>query len=268
MLFNAHFNYLYFVSISLILDPEMRKIKFYLIATAVFLTACASTPAPELTDNQVYANAHTQLTKRNYAEAAIGFEQVDKLHPASPLVADALVLAAYSYYMDSDYAGAIANADRFLRFHPGHKLAAYVIYLKGMSYMQQASDVQRDASMTQSALAAFGLLIERFPNSEYAGNAKNKVAILRNYLAGKMMFLARQDQLQQNWPSAITRLNGLIVSLPDSVMIPEALYRLAASYAALGMKEQVNVQIKLLQHNYPDSEWLDAATGLDLAKQN
>ncbi|MDR0449378.1 MAG: outer membrane protein assembly factor BamD [Rickettsiales bacterium] len=238
----------------------MKRLLIFIAVLSV--AACGGDKLDERTDTQIYAEAHAKLEKRDYAAAASGFEDVDKLHPASPWVADALVLAAYSYYMDDDYAGAIADIDRFLRFQPGHPYAAYMIYLKGLSYMAQASDAQRDASMTQEALAAFNYLIERFPKSEYAENARNKVVILRNYLAGKLMFVARQDQREKNWTSSITRLNALTIAFYDTAMMPEALYRLAVAYSALGMRQQVAVHQELLRVNYPDSEWLAASMKL------
>ncbi|MDR2685746.1 MAG: outer membrane protein assembly factor BamD [Rickettsiales bacterium] len=239
--------------------------KQIIIVMALFaLTACSGTDAPELSDTEIYTEAHEKLANKDFSTAAARFEDVDKLHPASPWIADSLVLAAYSYYMDGDFASAILSADRFLRFHPGNPNAAYMMYLRGMAFMEQASDVQRDASMTQDAIAAFGALIERFPKSEYAENAKNKVSILRNYLAGKLMFLARQEMRRQNWTAAITRLNGLILSLQDTKMVPEALYRLAVCYAALGMGDQVRAQQEVLRTNFPDSEWLDLTLGLSV----
>ncbi|MDR0319702.1 MAG: outer membrane protein assembly factor BamD [Rickettsiales bacterium] len=236
--------------------------RFLILAALLSVAACGGDKLDESTDAEIFVEARAKLEKKSYAAAGERFEDVDKLYPASPLVSDALVLAAYSYYMDGDYAGAIADIDRFLRFQPGHPYAAYMLYLKGMSFMAQASDAQRDASMTQEALAAFNFLIERFPNSEYAENAKNKVVILRNYMAGKLMFVARQDQREKNWPSSITRLNALTLAFYDTAMMPEALYRLAVAYSALGMRRQVAVHQELLRVNYPDSEWLAEAMKL------
>ena len=237
--------------------------KRLLILLALFAAAgCGGAKIDESTDVEIYTEAHEKMTRKRWAAAGTRFEDLDKYHPASPLVADSLVLAAYSYYMDGNFASALANIDRFLRFFPGHRHADYMIYLRGMSFMAQASDVQRDASMTRDALAAFNLLIERFPDSEYAENAKNKVMILRGYLAGKLMFLARQDQREQNWTSSITRLNVLVLTFQDTAMVPEALYRLAAAYAALGMESQVRVQQELLRVNFPDSDWIEKAQKL------
>jgi outer membrane protein assembly factor BamD len=238
--------------------------KILILITAITLSACAgSDNTPDPTDEQIYTAAHELMVKGNYEDAAIKFEELDKMYPSSKWVADALISASYSYYMNGNYADAIMDIDRFMRFHPGHKNADYMLYLRGMSFMAQASDVRREASMTSEAIAAFNTLRERFPKSEYAKNAENKINILRNYLAGKIMYVARQDMREENWTSAITRLNGLTIAFQDSVMVPEALYRLAVCYTALNVPSQVATYQNLLKTNYPDTDWYQQAMKLN-----
>ena len=210
---------------------------------------------PERPLEEIYQDAYKEFDKKNYEEAAELFQTAESQHPSSPWAADALVMMAYSRYMDKDYAGAILAVDRYMRFHPGHKDVPYMMYLRGMCYYHQVSDVRRDPGMSAYALQQFEQLVERFPNSEYAKNAKNKIVILKNYIAGKIMYAARNDMAAQNWPSAITRFQSVITDAQETVMTAEALYRLTECYTAIGLPEQASGYAEMLRKNFPDNEW-------------
>ncbi|MBR4859750.1 MAG: outer membrane protein assembly factor BamD, partial [Alphaproteobacteria bacterium] len=173
----------------------------------------------------------------------------------SPWAADALVMSAYSYYMDDDFASAILAIDRYMRFHPGHRDVAYMMYLRGMCYYRQVSDVRREPGMSAYALAEFQNLVNRFPKSQYAENAENKINILKNYIAGKVMYSARNDMKCENWPSAISRFQSVVSTAQETVMTPEAMYRLTECYTAIGLPEQANGYSEMLKLNFPDNEW-------------
>jgi outer membrane protein assembly factor BamD len=233
----------------------MKKICL-LSAFSFLLGACAATaPAPEQTLAQIYADAYGMLDKEKYNAAAAEFLRAESQFPSSPWAADSLVMAAYSQYMDDDFAGALLAADRFMRFHPGHRDVPYILYLRGMCYYRQVSDVRREPGMSVYALQQFQQLDERFPNSEYAENARNKIVILKNYIAGKAMYMARDDMRAENWPSAINRLQSVVSGAQETAMTPEALYRLTEAYAAIGLPEQAAGYGEMLKLNYPDNEW-------------
>ena len=124
-----------------------------------------------------------------------------------------------------------------------------------MCYYRQVSDVRREPGMSVYALQQFQQLVERFPKSEYAKNAKNKIVILKNYIAGKIMYSARNDMAVQNWPSAITRFQSIITDAQESVMTAEALFRLTECYTAIGLPEQASGYAEMLRTNFPDNEW-------------
>ena len=166
-------------------------------------------------------NYHVTTKDKNYETAATQFLQAESQFPSSPWAADALIMAAYSQYMDKDFAGAIMTTDRFMRFHPGHKDVAYVLYLRGMCYYRQVSDVRREPGMSAYAMQQFQQLVDRFPKSPYAENAKNKINILKNYIAGKVMYSARADMAKENWPSAISRLQSVVTGAQETVMTQE-----------------------------------------------
>lgn len=234
----------------------MKKLIMLLFAVMT-VSGCASNNKivadQPLTD--IYDEAYTAFNKKNYDKAAEMFIMAETQYPTSPYAADALIMAAYSHYMDDDFAGALLVSDRFMRFHPGHADVPYVLYLRGMCYYRQVSDVRREPGMSVYALNQFQQLVERFPNSEYAKNAKNKIVILKNYIAGKIMYAARNDMVAQNWPSAITRFQSVITDAQETVMTPEALFRLTECYTAIGLPEQAAGYADMLRKNFPDNEW-------------
>jgi len=236
----------------------MKKIVL-LIALCGTLAACGGGEEikPERPLQDIYDEAYAEFNKKNYEEAADLFQMAESQYPSSPWAADALVMVAYSRYMDKDFAGSILAIDRYMRFHPGHKDVPYMMYLRGMCYYRQVSDVRRDPGMSAYALQQFQQLVERFPTSEYAKNAENKILILKNYIAGKVMYAARNDMQHKNWTAAITRLQSIVAAAQETVMTPEAMFRLTECYTAIGLPEQANGYADMLRKNFPDNEWTE-----------
>ena len=144
---------------------------FMLIGMATALAACAGTDNDIIVErplSEIYESAYAEFNDEEYEAAATEFLQAETQYPASQWAADALVMAAYSQYMDDDFAGAIMTIDRFMRFHPGHRDVPYMLYLRGMCYYRQVSDVRREPGMSAYALQQFQQLVTRFPKSEYA----------------------------------------------------------------------------------------------------
>jgi outer membrane protein assembly factor BamD len=236
----------------------MKKI-FMLALCGAILGGCAGTSDEDIAIqkplNEIYKTAYDEFNAENYDIAADEFQKAESQYPASPWAADALVMSAYSHYMDDNFSEAILSIDRYMRFHPGHCDVAYMMYLRGMCYYRQVSDVRREPGMSAYALAEFQNLVKRFPRSPYAKNAENKINILKNYLAGKIMYLARNDMARENWPSAISRLQSVVTGAQETVMTPEALYRLTECYTAIGLPEQAYGYGDMLKKNFPDNEW-------------
>lgn len=235
----------------------MKKLVLLSILT-VALAGCAGTDNTVVADlplTDIYTKAYDEFNDKNYEEAAAEFLKAETQYPSSPWAADALVMAAYSQYLDDDFAGALLATDRFMRFHPGHADVPYVMYLRGMCYYRQVSDVRREPGMSAYALQQFQTLAKRFPNSPYAKNAQNKILILKNYIAGKVMYSARNDMKKENWASAINRLQSVVTDAQQTVMTAEALYRLTECYTAIGLPQQANGFAEMLKLNFPDNEW-------------
>ena len=233
----------------------MKKIILILSVFGLLVGCGGDEIVPERPLEDIYQDAYREFNEENYEEAADLFQMAESQYPSNPWAADALVMMAYSRYLDHDYAGSILVIDRYMRFHPGHRDVPYMMYLRGMNYYNQVSDVRRDPEMSAYALQSFQQLTERFPKSEYAENAKNKIMILKNYIAGKVMYAARSDMQNQNWTSAITRLQSIVSTAQETVMTPEARFRLTECYEAIGFPEQSAGFADMLRKNFPDNEW-------------
>ena len=229
----------------------MKKL-FLPLLLGIAVAGCSGDADKIITNKSItelYDDAYGEFEKENYDDAAEKFQMVETQYPASEWSADALIMAAYSQYLDDDFPGAILTADRFMRFHPGHRDVPYVLYLRGMCYYRQVSDVRREPGMSVYALQQFQQLVDRFPRSPYAENSKNKINILKNYIAGKVMYSARNDMRKENWASAITKFQSVITDAPETVMPEEAMYRLTEAYTAIGLTEQADGFVVAVGHS-------------------
>ena len=205
----------------------MKK-QLALIGILAILAGCAGSDNEIVAEQslpEIYEMAYAEFNDEDYEAAAMEFLRAETQHPASPWAADALIMAAYSHYMDGDFAGALLATDRFMRFHPGHRDVPYVMYLRGMCYYRQVSDVRREPGMSAYALTQFQTLVQRFPTSEYAKNAENKINILKNYIAGKVMYSARNDMRVENWPNRRTRRPGHRHDARGTIQIDRGIHR-------------------------------------------
>jgi outer membrane protein assembly factor BamD len=195
------------------------------------------------------------MDRGNYEGAAKLFDEVERQHPYSVWARRAQLMSAFSYYLAQKYTDAISSANRFVTIHPGNADAPYAHYLIAMSYYQQVADVQRDQAITQQASQAFGELIRRYPESRYAADARLKLDLINDHLAGKEMEVGRFYQRSGNWLAASLRFREVVEKYQTTSHAPEALERLVESYLALGVPEEARKTAAVLGKNYPDSYW-------------
>ncbi len=205
--------------------------------------------------NTLYSLAKKSADRGNYADAAKLFDEVERQHPYSVWARRAQTMSAFSYYMAQQYTDAISSAQRFLTIHPGNADAPYANYLIAMSYYQQIADVTRDQKITQQASDAFGELIRRYPTSRYATDARLKLDLINDHLAGKEMEVGRFYQRSGNWLAASLRFRIVVDKYQTTSHTPEALERLVESYLALGVPEEARKAGAVLGRNYPGTIW-------------
>ena len=214
----------------------------------------------------LYASARDRVDKRQYPTAAVLFDEVERQHPYSQWARRAQLMSAFSYYMARDYNKSIESAQRFLSIHPGNKDAPYAYYLIALDYYEQISDVTRDQKITQQALDAMNELIRRYPNTRYAADARLKVDLVRDHLAGKEMEIGRFYQRRAQWLASVMRFRKVVDEYQSTTHTPEALERLTESYLALGIPEEARKTAAVLGANYPGSVWYQRA--YDLVQKN
>jgi outer membrane protein assembly factor BamD len=231
-----------------------------LVALPLALGGCASednkeTPYVERPVGDIYNEAMDDMEAGRYSAAAKAFDEVERQHPYSKWATKAQIMAGYAHYMNEKYDDAIVALDRFIELHPGDADAPYAWYLKGLSYYEQISDVERDQRMTEGALDAFQNLVRRFPESAYARDARLKIDLCHDHLAGKDMEVGRYYLRHGNQLAAIGRFRRVIKQWGTTTHVPEALHRLVEGYLALGLVDEARYTAAVLRHNYPDSEW-------------
>ncbi|MFP6777311.1 MAG: outer membrane protein assembly factor BamD [Alphaproteobacteria bacterium] len=227
------------------------------LAALVILAACAGDDAEyqERTVEQLYNSAMDELLDRSYVEAAKGFDEVERQHPYSVWATRAQIMSAYAYYKNNDYDESIISASRFIQLHPGHRDVAYAYYLNAVSYYEQISDVGRDQGLTERALASLEELVRRFPNTPYARDARLKIDLTRDHLAGKEMNIGRYYLDHANYIASLNRFRRVIESYQTTSHVAEALHRLTEAYLALGVSQEAQTAAAVLGHNFPGSEW-------------
>jgi outer membrane protein assembly factor BamD len=188
-------------------------------------------------------------------KAAAKFEEVDRQHPYSDWARKSLIMSAFAYYSMGSYDECVAAAKRYLTLHPGSPDAAYAQYLIAAAYFDQIPDVTRDQSDTEKALAAFQEVINKFPNSEYAQTAKQKIQVARDQLAGKELQVGRYYLNRRDYTGAINRFKIVVTKYQTTREVEEALERLTEAYMALGIVSEAQTAAAVLGHNFPDSPW-------------
>ena len=223
---------------------------------SVIISGCSSTPKQEPTNAEdLYKQAEEYLQKTSYSKAAETFEKVELEHPYSSLAAKSRLMAAYAYYKDKKYDDAVIALDRFIKFHPGNKDIAYAYYLKAMCYYEQIVDVSQDQSNTEKAMQAFREVILRFPNSKYAKDARLKLELTIDHMAGQEMSIGRWYLGQENYLSALNRFSTVVNQYQTTSQIEEALYRQIEIYTILGLNTEAQKAYQVLEYNYPKSKW-------------
>src|SRR5436853_3908611 len=209
-------------------------------AAAIPLTGCAHGKGAKDTAyvardvSSLYTAAKRSMDQGDYEQAAKLFDEVERQHPYSVWARRAQLMSAFNYYLAKKYTDAVNSAQRFVTIHPGNAEAPYAQYLIGMSYYQQIDDVTRDQTITQQASDAFGELIRRYPDSRYAADARLKLDLINDHLAGKEMEVGRFYERSGNWLAASLRFRQVVDQYQTTSHTPEALERLVEPYLALG----------------------------------
>ena len=250
-----------------------RAARFLTVAAfAAVLAGCSLFGPPKAKEEPIipaaslYQKALDDMDRQYFATAIKSLEQLDRQHPRDPMVEKSKLMQVYANYRGGKLAEAILAADRYMALYPNGKDAAYVLYLKGNAYFAQIKDITRDQQLSADAIETYSLVISSYPKSEYAEDAKEKLLVAYDQLAGKEMSVGRYYLGQGQYTAAINRFRVVVETWQTSTHIEEALYRLTEAYLLLGLTNEASTAAAVLGHNYPASTWYRQAFAL-LGKQ-
>ena len=239
----------------------MRKgvsLRFLVVVGALALAACGNKDKDTYVERPVevlYNTAMDDMVAENYTKASKAFEETERQHPYSIWATKAQLMSAYALYEAGNYDESILALDRFISLHPGHPDVAYAYYMKALDYYVQITDVGRDQRITEDALKTLQEVVRRFPESRYARDARLKIDLTRDHLAGKEMEIGRYYENQKEYLAAINRFRIVVDNYQTTTHVPEALHRLIECYLALGLNDEATRTASVLGYNYPGSEW-------------
>lgn len=245
-------------------------------AVVLVLSACSGGgglfSAPKIKEeelippDQLYTDALAQMDRQRYATAITSLKKIEVQHPYSDYAEKAKLMIVYANFRLGKYDEAVLAADRYLAIYPSSSEVAYVLYLKGTSYYQEIKDITRDQEISRNALDTYRLLLSAYPDSEYSKDARDKMQIANDQLAGKEMSVGRYYLGNGQYTAAINRFRVVVDKYQTSSHIEEALYRLTEANLSIGLVNEAQTAAAVLGHNYPSSNWYQEAFQL-LKKQ-
>ena len=210
----------------------------------------------------LYQKGVTEMEKRDYDISAKTFSKLEKAYPYSQYQRKALIMTTYSQYSNKSYDDAIGSAKRYLGLYPNSPDSDYITYLEGMSYYDQIPDVNHDLARADKAIEVFNDVVKKYPASEYATDARYKIGVAKDQLAGKEMEVGRYYLFRHEYTAAVNRFRNVLSKYQTTPQTEEALERLTEAYMALGLPQEAQTAAAVLGHNYPNSTWYKQAYSL------
>ncbi len=236
------------------------------LACALTLSGCGK-KKPELTIDErpvelIYNTGAERLDSRHWSDAVDYFHEVERNYPYSEWARRAVLMTAFAHYEANGYEEAVGDADRFISLYPGNASAPYAYYLKAICYFEQITDVGRDQATTEQALANLREVVRRFPTSPYAADARLKIDMVNDQLAGKEMTIGRWYLRQDQPLAAIGRFKSVIDRYQTTSHAPEALFRMVEADLTIGLFDDAKRNAAVLGFNYPGDPWYSDAYDL------
>ena len=244
--------------------PKSRALPLIFVLIILLFSSCSesqngleSSISEDKAAEEIFNSGEKEILRKRYGDAAEKFKEVERLYPYSDWSKRALIMQVYALHKDQAYESVVSAANRFIEFHPNDKDVPYAYYLIGLSYYDQVLEIGRDQKLTQEALAVFKLIIEEYPNSEYALNSQIKFDFLRDHLASKEMEVGRYYHKRAHFVPAINRFRRVIEDFSTTSQVPEALHRLVEANLSLGLIDEAQTAGAILGYNYKSTEWYE-----------
>ena len=246
----------------------MNKL-FYitLITLTIFLTSCSKekkiTVINETDINlqmiSLYEEGYQELLNGDTLYAANKFREAELIFPQSEWAPMASLMSAYAYYSDDYYLEAIDQIKDYMRKYPNHINNDYAHFILAMCYYENIVDEKRDLEPLLNSKKEFELIIREYPNTDFALDAKFKIELIKDRLAGKEMFIGRHYLKSKKWIPALNRFKNVLENYETTVYVEEALFRLVETNYKIGLVEESKKYANLLGYNYGSSEWYKAS---------
>ena len=191
----------------------------------------------------------------DYFAASKKFLEAEILFPQSQWAPKSVLMASYSYYMQSYYSLAIENIKRYFKTYPNDKNKAYGHYLLAICYYETIEGEKKDLAPLILSKKEFNFIIKNFPNSDYAYDAKFKIDLINDILAAKEIYIGRHYIKKKKWIAALNRFKNVLKEYETTIHVEEAIHRLVEIYYKLGMEEESLKYASLLGYNYNSGEW-------------
>jgi outer membrane protein assembly factor BamD len=248
-------------------EKSDAALKMGMALLVAFLAACA--PAPKqlplenFTAEEIFKRGELELeVRKKPKDALLYFQEAERLYPYTEWAKRALIMQAFTLHQTKNYEEARVAAQRYLDFYPGEEDAAYAQYLMALSYYDQIEEVGRDQGLTFQALQSLRVVIEQYPDSEYAKSAILKFDLAFDHLAAKEMEIGRYYLKGRHYTAAINRFRVVVQDFQTTTQTAEALERLVEAYLGLGLTEEAQTAGAILGYNYQSSPFYQDAFNL------
>ena len=244
----------------------MQYLSLFLILSFLLFSSCAKDDSGvEIIEEKeiklqmidAYNEGLDALENEDGLTAAKKFSEAELLFPQSTWAPKSALMSAYSYFSQEYYSDAIYEVERFLKTYPEHPRTDYAYYLLAIAYYDQIIDETKDLDSILKSKKYFNYIIDNYPNTDYALDAKFKIELINEILASKEMYLARYYFDKEKWIPAINRYKFVVESYNESIFIEEALHRLVEIHYILGLENEAEKYAYLLGYNYQSSEWYE-----------
>tara|TARA_B100000287_G_scaffold361681_1_gene354589 strand:+ start:40 stop:873 length:834 start_codon:yes stop_codon:yes gene_type:complete len=245
----------------------MTKIyKILFLITFVIFTSCSSDNKKvsiieesdlELQMIDAYKEGYEELEKGDVIYAAKKFNEAELLYPQSKWASKAVLLSAYAYYSQNYYDRSIQELERFIKKYPNHKNMDYAYFLLAMCYYENIIDEKKDLEPLLLSKQKFEFILKNYPNTDFAQDAKFKIALIQDVMASKEMYIGKYYLKKQKWVAAINRFKTILNKYETTIYVEEALHRLVETNYKIGLEDEAEKYANLLGYNYQSSQWYE-----------
>ena len=238
--------------------------KFFLILIIIVFFGCAKDKENKLIIQEqnletemisTYKEGLDFLDKDDGLSAAKKFNEAELLFPQSEWAPKSALMAAYSYYAYNYYGDSIYELEQFIKKYPKDERISYANFLLAMCYYQSIVDEKKDLEPLLKARDKFIYVVENYPNTDFAMDAKFKLDLIREILASKEMYLGSYYIQKGKWIAAINRFKTVINDYETTIYVEEALHRLVELHYKIGLENEAKKYANLLGYNYLSSDW-------------